>query len=57
MATKDEFWDEVHQVLCPSLKHFGRNWDAFIDILREAFGSFEYGENIIIKIKDLLLLL
>ena len=51
MNTLDEFYDEVQRVLCPLFKGFGRNWDAFNDILRGGFGTFEYGEEIILKFK------
>ncbi len=46
MRSVDEFWDEVQRVLCPDFKHFGRNLDALVDILRGGFGAFELGETI-----------
>lgn len=46
-----EFHDEIQNVLCPSFKHYGRSWNAFNDILRGGFGSFEFGEKIIIIFK------
>ena len=51
METKDGFYDEVERVLCPEIDYFGRNWDAFNDILRGGFGSFDYGEDITIEFK------
>ncbi|HSX05369.1 MAG TPA: barstar family protein [Candidatus Saccharimonadales bacterium] len=42
----DTFYDEVQQQLCPDFKSFGRNLDAFNDVLRGGFGLFEYNEPI-----------
>lgn len=46
VKTTDDFFDEVHRVLCPDFKSFGRNWNAFIDILRGGFGPFEENESV-----------
>ena len=51
MKNDDEFFDEIHRVLCPGFKYFGRNWDALNDVLRGGFGEFELGENIVIQFK------
>jgi len=40
------FFDEVQRKLCPDFKEFGRNLDAFNDVLQGGFGLFEYGEPI-----------
>ncbi|MHA1961616.1 MAG: barstar family protein [Candidatus Thorarchaeota archaeon] len=45
-TTLGAFFDEVIRVLCPDFKRFGRNWDAFVDVLRGGFGQFEEGEKI-----------
>lgn len=42
----DEFYNEVEKVLTKDLKEFGRNLDAFDDILWGGFGKFEYEEPI-----------
>jgi RNAse (barnase) inhibitor barstar len=39
----DTFYDEIYRKFCPNLKGFGRNLDAFNDVLRGGFGEFEYG--------------
>ena len=48
----DDFYDEVHRVLCPRFKGFGRSWNAFRDILRGGFLEFELDESINIIIAD-----
>lgn len=40
------FYDEAQQKLCPGFREFGRNLDAFNDILFGGFGVFGTGENI-----------
>lgn len=52
MATDNDFWDEIQRVLCPQFKEFGRNWNAFIDILRGGFLTFDYQKKIIVKFKN-----
>ncbi|MHA1213399.1 MAG: barstar family protein [Candidatus Heimdallarchaeota archaeon] len=47
-----EFHDEVRNVLCPAFKRYGRSWNAFNDVLRGGFGSFELGEKITIIFKN-----
>lgn len=42
------FYDEVQTVLTSNFTGFGRNLDAFNDILRGGFGKFEYEEAITI---------
>ncbi len=42
----EAFYDEANKVLCPNFKEFGRNFDAFNDILRGGFETFEYDEEI-----------
>ncbi|NHJ84480.1 MAG: hypothetical protein FK734_03410 [Asgard group archaeon] len=42
----EDFHDVVERVLCPDINYYGRNWDAFNDILRGGFGTFDYEENI-----------
>jgi RNAse (barnase) inhibitor barstar len=45
--TLKTFYDEVERVLCPNLDfQWGRNMDAFNDILAGGFGTFEYNEPI-----------
>ena len=46
------FYDEVQGVLTEHFEGFGRNLDAFNDILRGGFGRFDYGENIQIVWKN-----
>ena len=41
-STLEEFWDEISRVLIPDV-HWGRNLDAFNDILRGGFGTPEEG--------------
>jgi len=41
----DTFYDHAGEVLCPGFD-WGRNLDAFNDILRGGFGAFECGEEI-----------
>ena len=48
MQSREHFYDEVARVLCPEFKHFGRNLDAFNDILRGGFKAFDLGESIIL---------
>ncbi|NWF95738.1 MAG: barstar family protein [Candidatus Thorarchaeota archaeon] len=50
MVSVDGFYDEVQRVLCPDFSGFGRNLDALNDILRGGFGTFEYGDQIRIRI-------
>jgi RNAse (barnase) inhibitor barstar len=38
------FYDETQRKLCPGFEGYGRNLDAFNDILRGGFGMYEYGE-------------
>ncbi len=52
MESTEAFWDEIQRVLCPKFAKFGRNFDAFIDILRGGFNSYEFGEEIIIRLKN-----
>jgi RNAse (barnase) inhibitor barstar len=52
MQNKMEFYNEIHRVLCPKFAGFGKNLDAFVDILRGGFGNFSYGEPIIIEFKN-----
>jgi RNAse (barnase) inhibitor barstar len=40
------FYDEVQKTLTDKFDGFGRNLDAFNDILLGGFGRFEYGEPI-----------
>jgi RNAse (barnase) inhibitor barstar len=44
----EEFYSEVEKVLTKDFKGFGRNLDAFNDVLCGGFGSFEYEEPITI---------
>lgn len=41
-STLEEFWDEISRVLIPDV-YWGRNLDAFNDILRGGFGTPEKG--------------
>ena len=52
MATIDDFYSEVQRVLCPDFKKIGRNLDAFVDVLRGGFGTFNLGEEIEITIRN-----
>jgi RNAse (barnase) inhibitor barstar len=45
------FWDQVNKVLCPNFSDFGRNLDAFDDILQGGFGVFDEEEHIKLHIK------
>lgn len=49
--TMGEFYDEVQRTLCPGFNGFGRNLNAFNDVLRGGFLVFEYGEAIILQVK------
>ena len=51
MKTEIEFYNGVQRVLCPSFSKMGRNLDAFNDILRGGFLTFEYGEEITLQFK------
>jgi len=42
-STLNEFYDEVGKVLCPNFE-WGRNLDAFDDILQGGFEVYEYEE-------------
>ena len=53
VRSMDDFYDEVHRVLCPNFKSFGRNWSAFKDVLRGGFGAFEENESIEIVLKGI----
>jgi RNAse (barnase) inhibitor barstar len=44
-STLNEFYDEVGKVFCPNF-NWGRNLDAFNDILRGGFEVYEYEEPI-----------
>ena len=50
MQSVDDFFDEVQRVLCPRFTRFGKNWDAFRDVLRGGFGEFDIDEKIGIRI-------
>ena len=41
-STLEEFWDEISRILIPDV-YWGRNLDAFNDILRGGFGTPEEG--------------
>lgn len=45
----ESFYDEVQAKICPGFEGFGRNLDAFNDVLRGGFGLFEYNEPIRLK--------
>ena len=53
VKTTDDLFDEVHRVLCPDFKGFGRSWNAFVDILRGGFGTFEENESVEIILKGI----
>lgn len=60
MTSVDSFYDEVQRVLCPEFIGFGRNLDAFNDVLRGGLGTFEDGEKIrlrVIHLREMLALL
>lgn len=42
----NSFYDEVIHELCPDFEGFGRNYDAFDDVLYGGFGTYEYEEPI-----------
>ena len=42
------WWQHVTNVIAPGFTGFGKNLDAFADILRGGFGSFAEGEAIIV---------
>ncbi len=46
------FYDEVQSVLTKDFKEFGRNLDAFDDLLYGGFGKFNENEKIILVWKD-----
>jgi len=47
----DSFYDHAGEVLCPGFD-WGRNLDAFNDVLRGGFGAFDLGEEIELVWKD-----
>ena len=47
--TNDDLYDEIQEKL--GFPEFGRNLDAFIDILRGGFGHFEYDEYVNLTVK------
>ena len=52
MANKDKFYDEVNAKIANNFDGFGRNLDAFNDILRGGFGVFEDDDKVILKWKN-----
>jgi RNAse (barnase) inhibitor barstar len=40
------FFDEVENVLTDKTSEFGRNFDAFNDVLRGGFGKYDYNESV-----------
>lgn len=52
MGSEIEFWDEIQRVLCPNIKEFGRNWNAFSEILNGGLGKFKNKQPIRIQIRD-----
>lgn len=48
----NDFYDEIEKKLCPNFQGFGRNMDAFNDVLRGGFGSYEWKEPIKIIFND-----
>lgn len=48
----ETFYDEACEVLCGGWRGFGRNLNAFTDILRGGFGSFDGGEKITVIWKN-----
>lgn len=42
----------MQKVLCPNFKGYGRGWDAFNDILRGGFDTFELDEKITLVVKS-----
>lgn len=42
------FYDEIERKLCPGFEGFGRNLDAFSDVLFGGFGVFEPQESIVL---------
>lgn len=52
ISNLDTFYDEIQRVLCPNFNYFGRNLDAFNDILRGGFGTFDDFEPIILEFKN-----
>jgi len=51
-STLEEFWDEISNVLIPEV-YWGKNLDAFNDILSGGFGTPEEGFVLIWKNSDL----
>jgi hypothetical protein len=49
-ALEKDFHLEINKKLCPKFKRYGKNLNAFIDILRGGFGEFEEDESIEITI-------
>mmetsp|Transcript_13345 Transcript_13345/g.15885 ORF Transcript_13345/g.15885 Transcript_13345/m.15885 type:complete len:107 (-) Transcript_13345:154-474(-) len=49
-ADLNQFYDRVAETFCPDFKDFGRNLDAFNDILRGGY-KYQYGQKIHIKIR------
>mmetsp|Transcript_21597 Transcript_21597/g.47266 ORF Transcript_21597/g.47266 Transcript_21597/m.47266 type:complete len:134 (+) Transcript_21597:210-611(+) len=46
-----DFHLAVRSALCPQFPGYGKNLDAFVDILRGGFGSFEYKEHIRLHVR------
>ena len=53
VGSLDDFYDEVHRVLCPGFKGFGRNWYALKDILRGGFRVFDIDEHVSIILQGM----
>ncbi len=53
VTSVDSFYDEVQRVLCPGFIGFGRNLDAFNDVLRGGLGAFDDGAQIRLRIVHL----
>lgn len=51
-STVEEFYEEIKTVLTSDFKSFGRNLDAFDDILYGGFGKFSKDEKITISWKN-----
>ena len=45
-----DFHSEIYNILCPKFRRYGRNYNAFVDILRGGFLEFEEDESVEITI-------
>lgn len=49
-GSKHDFHSEINKNLCPKFKRYGKNYNAFVDILRGGFGEFQEDESVEITV-------